>query len=159
MRPIWFTTLVWIFALAFASAAVVAARRDYLNQRPAQALAEMTRDEGLRGDARFSRLRPALPPFGLVGYFAASTGNPGADDQHFILAQYALAPLILRRDTQARFIAANFPTGQSLREAIRATPALRIVWEDPRVPGLAVLENAAPPDPNAPPAPAPGARP
>lgn len=145
MRVRWYTPFCWLAALAFAGFAVRAALIDLRHNRPAEAKADQLKDFALRGDARFGRLRPALPSFGVAGYLAGSTGSHDADNQHYILAQYALAPLILRRSTEARFIAANFPDSATLRQTLRDYPTLRVIWEDPRIGGLAVLENLAPP--------------
>ncbi|MCX5659334.1 MAG: hypothetical protein NTW19_06375 [Planctomycetota bacterium] len=161
MRPTWLTPICWIAALAFAGVAVRASWIDLRDNHPADAVADSRKDVALRAEARFGRLRPVLPPFGVVGYLAGKTGNPEADNQYYVLVQYALAPLIVHRSIDAMYVAANFPDSATLQQALRENPTLRLVWEDPRIRGVAVLQNTSPPDANAAPAtqPAPPASP
>jgi glycosyltransferase involved in cell wall biosynthesis len=85
------------------------------------------RDEISANDARFAPLRGALPPSGRVGYL----GDPvvGGDTprerddsalQHFrryLLAQYALAPVVLVENTDPEVVVGNFDAG-----AVRPPP-------------------------------------
>jgi len=66
-----------------------------------------------RSDQRFSALKAALPPGGVVGYMGES-GNSGTAD--YYLAQYALVPLVLDHSSDhplviGNFTAASKPTG------------------------------------------------
>ncbi len=65
-------------------------------------LRRLGKDPGLQYQKRMNGLRPFLPSQGVVGY-VSDTG-----EEHFLRAQYALAPVILVRAPGPRFIVANF---------------------------------------------------
>jgi hypothetical protein len=78
-------------------------------------------DEISRYERRFDRLRQALPRSGVLGYIGhpdptapATPGVPSPALLHFrryLLAQYALAPLLVVEDTSAEFVVGNFDPG------------------------------------------------
>ena len=78
-------------------------------------------DEISTYEHRFDRLRPALPPTGVIGYLGhpdpgspATTGAPSPALLHFrryLLAQYSLAPLLLVERTSPDFVIGNFEPG------------------------------------------------
>jgi hypothetical protein len=80
------------------------------------------RDEISANDRRFERLRPELPAQGRVGYMGdPALGGATARDsntaalQHFrryLLAQYALAPVVLVKSTEPEFVVGNFDPGR-----------------------------------------------
>jgi hypothetical protein len=57
-----------------------------------------------RYEARLAPLRAALPRHGVIGYLS---DRPEADKE-FVLAQHALAPLVLVRSTDPGLIVGNF---------------------------------------------------
>lgn len=61
---------------------------------------------------RFNPIRNAVPPHALVGYLTDLTSDSLSTDavavEHFYLAQYALAPAVLKPGADAEFIVGNF---------------------------------------------------
>lgn len=78
---------------------------------------------------RFTSIKTALPPRGVVGYVAEDRGKEsihGGDYyRKFHLAQYALAPLIVVDNTAPVLVIGNFAEG--------STP--------PRIPGLSLVRD------------------
>ena len=78
-------------------------------------------DEISSYERRFVKLRAALPAQGVVGYLGDPDPEGGTPDQreansllHFkryLLAQYALAPLVLIESTEPEFVVGNFDPG------------------------------------------------
>jgi len=72
-------------------------------------------------ERRFDRLRQALPPTGVVGYlgYPDPAGRPSdtvpspalLHFRRYLLAQYALAPLLLVEDTTRALVVGNFEPG------------------------------------------------
>lgn len=62
-----------------------------------------------RSDQRFAAVKLALPSRGNIGY-VGETGESSLPD--YYLAQYALAPLVVDRSIQHKFIVGNFPSLQ-----------------------------------------------
>jgi hypothetical protein len=61
-----------------------------------------------RSDQRFATVRSALPGRGIIGY-VGENGESSLPD--YYLAQYALAPLVVDRSIQHKFVIGNFPSG------------------------------------------------
>lgn len=90
-------------------------------RRAAQWPARAGTDEITAYEHRFDRLRPALPPTGVVGYMGhpdpeapATAGVASPALLHFrryLLAQYSLAPRLLVEDTMPEFVIGNFEPG------------------------------------------------
>ena len=59
-----------------------------------------------RSDQRFSAVKQALPTRGVIGYIGEN-GDSALPD--YYLAQYALAPLVVDRSIQHKFVIGNFP--------------------------------------------------
>jgi hypothetical protein len=78
-------------------------------------------DEITAHDRRFAVLRPVLPARGVVGYLGhpEPTGPTPRDSnaaallhfRRYLLAQYALAPLVLIESTEPEFVVGNFDPG------------------------------------------------
>jgi hypothetical protein len=78
-------------------------------------------DEITAHDRRFAVLRPALPARGVVGYLGhpEPTGPTPRDSnaaallhfRRYLLAQYALAPLVLIESIEPEFVVGNFDPG------------------------------------------------
>ena len=62
-----------------------------------------------RSDQRFAAVKSALPDRGIIGY-VGETGESSLPD--YYLAQYALAPLVVDRSIQHKFVVGNFPSLQ-----------------------------------------------
>jgi hypothetical protein len=85
-------------------------------------------DEISTYERRFQEVRAALPARGVVGYLGRtdSAGRTPAereassllDFKHYLLAQYALAPVVLIESTEPDFVVGNFDS-----ETARSTPA------------------------------------
>lgn len=71
-----------------------------------------------RSDHRFAAVKLALPTRGIIGYLGEN-GDSALPD--YYLAQYALAPLVVDRSIQHKFVIGNFPSG----EVPAALPGLR----------------------------------
>ncbi len=59
---------------------------------------------------RFERVKSALPQRGVICYMPSSDASFEAK-KHYFLAQYALAPLVLRATPDCDPVLADFPTG------------------------------------------------
>ena len=80
-------------------------------------------DEISTYERRFQGVRAALPARGVVGYFGRtdSAGRTPAereassllDFKRYLLAQYALAPVVLIESTEPDFVVGNFDPGRS----------------------------------------------
>jgi len=116
--------LVLLYAVASAAAWVKTAAT--ARGRPAT-------DEISGYDSRFQELRTALPASGVVGYLGhpdPGGPTPGERDaasllhfKRYLLAQYALAPVVLIESTEPEFVVGNFDPG-----AVPSAPAgFRIV--------------------------------
>ena len=104
--------LVLLYALASGAAwlKVVASARS----RPAT-------DEISAYESRFQAMRIALPASGVVGYLGhpdPGGPTPGERDaasllhfKRYLLAQYALAPVVLIESTEPEFVVGNFDPG------------------------------------------------
>jgi hypothetical protein len=78
-------------------------------------------DEITANDRRFAALRPLLPERGVVGYLGHPevTGPTPGDStaaallhfRRYLLAQYALAPLLLVENTSPELVVGNFDPG------------------------------------------------
>jgi hypothetical protein len=78
-------------------------------------------DEISAYERRFDRLRPALPPSGVIGYMGyPDPAAPPSDTvpspallhfRRYLLAQYTLAPLLLVEDTTRALVVGNFEPG------------------------------------------------
>jgi hypothetical protein len=104
--------LVLLYALASGAAwlrlAATAARRS-------------APDEVSAYDQRFRKLRPALPARGVVGYLGDPEPGGRTDEardansllhfKRYLLAQYALAPLVVIESTEPEFVVGNFDSG------------------------------------------------
>jgi hypothetical protein len=68
-------------------------------------------DQISRDGDRFREIRQVLPAHGVVGYLSGAQPNTFTteDFRRFLLAEYALAPLILIHDTTPDLIVGNFP--------------------------------------------------
>jgi len=87
----------------------------------AQWPARPQQDEISANDRRFDRLRPELPTGGLVGYLGdPPLGGATPSDSNavallhfrrYLLAQYALAPVVLVENTEPEFVVGNFDPG------------------------------------------------
>jgi hypothetical protein len=72
-------------------------------------------------ERRFDRLRRALPPTGVVGYLGYPDPSAPPSDtvpspallhfRRYLLAQYALAPLLLVEDTTRALVVGNYEPG------------------------------------------------
>lgn len=62
-----------------------------------------------RSDQRFAAAKLALPARGIIGY-VGENGDSSLPD--YYLAQYALAPLVVDRSIQHKFVIGNFPSGR-----------------------------------------------
>jgi len=62
-----------------------------------------------RSDKRFAVVKSALPGSGIIGY-VGENGESSLPD--YYLAQYALAPLVVDRSIQHKFVIGNFPSGE-----------------------------------------------
>lgn len=62
-----------------------------------------------RSDQRFAAVKLALPGRGIIGY-VGENGESSLPD--YYLAQYALAPLVVDRSIQHKFVIGNFPSGE-----------------------------------------------
>jgi hypothetical protein len=90
-------------------AAVSDARWSY---RAVRGWAESRHEDGISRDGdRFREIRQVLPAHGVVGYLSGAQPNTFTteDFRRFLLAEYALAPLILIHDTTPDLIVGNFP--------------------------------------------------
>jgi hypothetical protein len=114
MKPRVMIALLTVFLYASFSSARAARRAAEWPARPGQdAISAYTR--------RFDSLRWALPTTGEVGYLgspdpkspAPATGASPAllHFRRFLLAQYALAPLLLVENTSPEFVIGNFEPG------------------------------------------------
>ncbi len=74
------------------------------------------RELGVCYEQRLSPLQTWLPDVGIVGY-ASDTGN-----EHFLRAQYVLAPVILDRGGKHRLIVANFSRDRTRPKRIDGRP-------------------------------------
>lgn len=59
----------------------------------------------VRSEQRFAAAKAQLPGRGVIGYLGES-GNEGTEN--YYLAQYALAPLVVDRSANHRFVIGNF---------------------------------------------------
>ncbi|MBL8236892.1 MAG: hypothetical protein JNM66_05705 [Bryobacterales bacterium] len=90
-------------------------------------------------DARFAPLRAMLPAKGVIGYMT-DADTPASDTNaqaEYHLAQYALAPVLVVRSSEQRFVVGNFHravTTGSLRDR-----GFKLVREFGN--GIALLEN------------------
>jgi hypothetical protein len=66
-------------------------------------------DVAKRSDQRFAAIKLALPSSGVIGY-VGENGESSLPD--YYLAQYALAPLVVDRSNQHKFVLGNFPSLQ-----------------------------------------------
>lgn len=106
--------LVLLYGLASAAAWVKVA---------ASARGRPATDEISAYESRFQELRTALPSSGVVGYLGhPDPGGPTLGERdaasllHFkryLLAQYALAPVVLIESTEPEFVVGNFDPGTS----------------------------------------------
>jgi hypothetical protein len=71
-----------------------------------------------RYENRFRGVRENMPPHGTFGYFSDNPRDSGNRSDIF-LTQYALAPLVLREDTNLPVVVGNFhrryPTAEEIR--------------------------------------------
>lgn len=110
--------------------------------------AHATQDEISANDRRFERLRAELPAGGQVGYLGdpeVTGANPrdlnAAALLHFrryLLAQYALPPVVLVESTEPEFVVGNFDPGRPRA----APPGFRLVGDFGD--GLLLFRRAAP---------------
>jgi hypothetical protein len=117
-RPAWSPRVVIALAAILLYAGLSTAR---WARRAAQWPARAGADEISAYEHRFDRLRPALPPTGVVGYVGHpdpnSPATPGASSpalvhfRRYLLAQYSLAPLLLVEDTTPDMVIGNFEPG------------------------------------------------
>ncbi len=80
-------------------------------------------DEISTYERRFQEIRAAIPARGVVGYLGRtdSAGLTPAereatsllDFKHYLLAQYALAPVVLIESTRPDFVVGNFDAGKA----------------------------------------------
>jgi hypothetical protein len=63
-------------------------------------------------EQRFAQCRKSLPATGTVGYISDTT-DPFNRDKRWYLAQYALAPLVLKRETSYPVVLGNFESSES----------------------------------------------
>lgn len=66
-------------------------------------------DIAKRSDQRFAAAKLVLPGHGIIGY-VGENGESSLPD--YYLAQYALAPLVIDRSIQHKFVVGNFPSLQ-----------------------------------------------
>ncbi len=130
-----------IFATAFAIRAIAVDGRQFREADSLHAAQLRSNDFAYRANARFSLLRPRLPDQGEVGYLAPTTGLVTTDEGYYLMAQYTLAPLIVRKSIKEHLVIANFPNDGVLQGAIQGTPLALVRAHDHPVSGLAVLEN------------------
>lgn len=136
--------LVWVAVtgIAFTGARAV---RKALNEAHALARwAAVEPDSVTRFEQGLGRARALLSRERIVGYASVAPNEKlmtlGYEQQthRFILAQYALAPLVVSRSVDRRWVFADFPTAVALREfAARKGYAIR--WNQE---GRGVLEAA-----------------
>jgi hypothetical protein len=99
-------------------AAVSDARWSY---RAVRGWADSRHEDRISRDGdRFREIRRALPAHGVVGYISGAQPDTFTteDFRRFLLAEYALAPLILIHDTTPDLIVGNFPP-DSVPSALR----------------------------------------
>jgi hypothetical protein len=118
IRPAWSLRLVIALGAILLYAGLSTVR---WARRAAQWPAQVGGDEVSAYEHRFDRLRPALPPTGVVGYLGhpdpAAPATAGAASpallhfRRYLLAQYSLAPLLLVEDTTPELIIGNFQSG------------------------------------------------
>jgi hypothetical protein len=95
------------------------------------------RDEVSQAEARFAPLRPLLPAHGVVGYLS---DRPDAVPERY-LAQYALAPLVLRPGPDGDAVVGNF-FDPAEGPRLAAAASLAVVRDLGQ--GLLLLRPAAP---------------
>jgi hypothetical protein len=85
----------------------------------------VAQDEISRYEARFRRLRSALPPKGVVGYLAEPRRlDRPADSKYskgFYLTEYALVPVVVVNSTEPVLVIGNFRSVGSEREVTDPT--------------------------------------
>jgi hypothetical protein len=59
-------------------------------------------------EKRFTKLRQAIKSFEVVGYFSDGASDSQEDVGNFYLTQYTLAPVIVTRETNRRWVVGNF---------------------------------------------------
>lgn len=74
-------------------------------------------DELILYDTRFAEIKRMLPSWGIIGY--ASDSTPHLAAMKFYYTQYALAPLVLVRDTTYDFIVCYFFYGKNFSEFVK----------------------------------------
>lgn len=95
-------------------------------QRATARSARAAPDEISANDLRFDELRSLLPARGMVGYLGDPAPEGATALLHFrryLLAQYALAPVLLLETTDPEFVVGNFDPGA----AAPAPPGFAIV--------------------------------
>lgn len=132
-----------IVVLALVTAGVGAVRAGQTLSRippwrvdPAQVQSPIPRAEG-----RFGPLRESFAPAATIGYISDPGLNEASAMGWYVTCQYTMAPVIVQRGADRRYVLANFWTDQRLREGIQGRP-LRVVAHVSE--GLAVLERTAP---------------
>ena len=112
------TRIALVLVLLYAAASTIG----WL-QRAAAAPKRSWQDEISAYDLRFKELRSALPARGVVGYLGSpdTTGPTPAEAnaasllhfRRYLLAQYALAPLLVIESTDPELVVGNFDSGTS----------------------------------------------
>ncbi len=59
-------------------------------------------------EKRFTKLRQAIKSFEVVGYVSDGALDSEEDVENFCLTQYTLAPIIVTRETNRRWVVGNF---------------------------------------------------
>jgi hypothetical protein len=113
------TRIALLLVLLYAGASTV----QWL-QRAAEWRAHASQDEISSYERRFAELRAMLPARGVVGYLGhpAPTGATPREAnaaallhfRRYLLAQYALAPVLLNESTEPQFVVGNFEPGAAL---------------------------------------------
>jgi hypothetical protein len=117
-------------------------------QRAAGWPAHASRDEISTNERRFAELRAMLPARGVVGYVGhpEPTGPTPREAnaaallhfRRYLLAQYALAPVVLSESTEPELVIGNFEPGAVLP----ARPGLRVLRDFGN--GLVLFRRAGP---------------
>lgn len=76
-----------------------------------------------RFEKRFEKIKPLLPSHGVVGYLGDERDDEHESGRSFYLTQYALAPTIVLRTTNADFVVVNLRD-----DAESAVPAAMDGW-------------------------------
>lgn len=66
-------------------------------------------------DTHVARVRPSLPPTGVIGYYTDFTDVPGGSvaTREYYLMQYALAPVVVENSVNQKLVITSLHNGQN----------------------------------------------